>query len=194
MFVWCGEPVAGQAALEPFRQVADPLFELVIPMPYPGIYQMLAEAEKRAYGSHRSRFLTAIDDDAIDVILTAMAAPSSPATMIQIRALGGAMARVPADATAFAHRDAPIMLLIITPYEDPATEPLHAAWTRALYDALAPNDAGVYSNFLEAEGEARIRAAYPGGAYERLAEIKRRYDPANLFRLNQNVRPAVTVR
>jgi FAD/FMN-containing dehydrogenase len=86
------------------------------------------------------------------------------------------------------------MLLIITPYEDPATEPEHVAWTRAMHDALAPNDAGVYSNFLEAEGEARIRAAYPRGAYERLAEIKRRYDPANLFRQNQNIRPAVTAR
>ncbi|MEX1168592.1 MAG: FAD-binding oxidoreductase [Chloroflexota bacterium] len=194
MFVWCGEPDAGQAALEPFRQVAAPLFELVMPMPYPGIYQMLSEAEKRGYGVHRSRFLGAIDDDAVEAILAAMAAPSSPAAMIQIRALGGAMAAVPADATAFAHRDAPIMLLIITPYEDPATEPEHAAWTRALYEALAPNDAGVYSNFLETEGEARIKAAYPRGAYERLAEIKRRYDPANLFRQNQNIRPSVAAR
>ncbi len=104
------------------------------------------------------------------------------------------MARVPADATAFAHRDAPIMLIIITPYEHPATEPVHAAWTQALHDALAPNAAGVYSNFLESEGEARIRSAYPGGTYERLAEIKRRYDPSNLFRMNQNIRPSVTVR
>jgi FAD/FMN-containing dehydrogenase len=191
MFVWCGEADAGQAALEPFRQVAAPLFELVMPMPYPGIYQMLAEAEKRAFGVHRSRFLTTIDDDPVDAILAAMAAPSSPRTMIQIRALGGAMARVPADATAFAHRDAPIMLLIITPYDDPATESVHSAWTRALFDALAPNDAGVYSNFLEAEGDARIRAAYPRGTYDRLAEIKRRYDPANLFRQNQNIRPSL---
>jgi FAD/FMN-containing dehydrogenase len=194
MFVWCGEPGAGRAALEPFRQVAAPLFELAMPMPYPGIYEMLAEAEKRANAVHRSRFLTALDDDAVDAILTAMASPTSPAAMVQIRALGGAMARVPSDATAFAHRDAPVMLLIITPYEDPATEPVHAAWTRALFDALARNDAGVYSNFLEAEGEARIRAAYPLGTYERLAEIKRRYDPANLFRQNQNIRPSVTVR
>ena len=194
MFVWCGEPGAGQAALEPFRKVADPLFELAMPMPYPGIYQMLTEAEKRGYGAHRSRFLTALDDDAVDAILASMAAPSSPAAMIQIRALGGAMARVPADATAFAHRDAQVLVLIITPYEDPATEPVHVAWTRALFDALAPNDAGVYSNFLESEGEARVRAAYPRGTFERLAEIKRRYDPANLFRQNQNIRPSVSVR
>jgi FAD/FMN-containing dehydrogenase len=194
MFVWAGDPEAGQAALDPFRKLAEPLFELVMPMPYPGIYQMLAEAEKRAHGSHRSRFLTKIDDDAVDAMLSAMAATTSPAAMVQIRALGGAMARVPADATAFAHRDAPIMVIIVNLYEDPATEPIHAAWTVALFDALAPNASGVYANFLEVEGEARILSAYPGGAYERLAEVKRRYDPSNLFQLNQNIRPAVPAR
>jgi FAD/FMN-containing dehydrogenase len=192
MFVWAGEPGDGQAALEPFRRLATPLVEAVMPMPYPGIYQMLAEAEKRSLGVHRSRFLERIDDDAVEAILGAMAAPSSPMAMVQIRVLGGAMAQVPSDATAFAHRDAPVMLLVITPYADPATQPEHVAWTVALHDALAANDAGVYSNFLEAEGEGRIRAAYPNGTYERLAEIKRRYDPTNLFRLNQNIPPSGT--
>jgi FAD/FMN-containing dehydrogenase len=194
MFVWAGHPAEGHAALEPFRQVAMPLVEMVLPMPYPGIYQLVAEAEKRAYGVHRSRFLETIDDEAIEAILGAMAEASSPAAMVQIRILGGAMARVAPDATAFAHRQAPVMLLIITEYEDPATEPVHAAWTHALHDALAANDAGVYANFLEAEGDERIHSAYPRGTYDRLAEVKRRYDPANLFRLNQNIRPAAAIR
>ena len=111
-------------------------------------------------------------------------------TMVQLRVLGGAMARVPADATAFAHRDAAVMALIITPYDDPATEPLNVAWTEALHEALAPNAVGVYSNFLEAEGDDRVREAYPARTYDRLADVKRRYDPSNLFRLNQNIRPA----
>jgi FAD/FMN-containing dehydrogenase len=111
-------------------------------------------------------------------------------TMIQLRVLGGAMARVPADETAFAHRDAAVMATIITLYDDPTTEPVNLAWTVALHDALAANSVGVYSNFLEAEGDARIREAYPTGTYERLADVKRRYDPSNLFRLNQNIRPA----
>jgi FAD/FMN-containing dehydrogenase len=192
--VWCGEADAGQAALEQFRRLAKPLVEAVMPMPYPGIYQLLAEAEKRGRGVHRSRFLDTIDDDAVDALLAAMAAPSSPMAMVQIRVLGGAMARVPADATAFAHRGADVMLLVITPYEDPATEPAHVAWTVGLWEQLAAHDTGVYSNFLEREGDARVRAAYPSGAYERLAEIKRRYDPANLFRLNQNIRPSVAIR
>ena len=190
MFVWSGEADAGHAALVPFRALATPLAEMVAPMPYPGIYQLLAEAEKRGYASHRSRFLDELDDDAVDAILTAMAAPSSPAAMVQIRVLGGAMARVPNDATAFAHRDAKIMLIVMTPFEDPATEAKHVAWTVALHEQLGAHDTGVYSNFLESEGDERIRDAYPPATYDRLAEIKGRYDPTNLFQLNQNIRPA----
>ena len=89
--------------------------------------------------------------------------------MVQLRVLGGAMARVPADETAFAHRDAGVMALVATMFDDPATEPVHRAWTEALHEALGANDVGVYSNFLETEGEERVRAAYPGGTYERLA-------------------------
>ena len=123
-------------------------------------------------------------------MLEATAARTSPMAMIQLRVLGGAMARVGADETAFAHRDAGVMALIITPFDDPATEPVHRAWTEALHEKLAPNAVGVYSNFLETEGDERIRAAYPAGTYERLADVKRRYDPSNLFHQNQNIRPA----
>ena len=110
--------------------------------------------------------------------------------MVQLRVLGGAMARVPADATAFAHRDAAVMALIITPFDDPASEPAQRAWTEALHEALGANSVGVYANFLEDEGDDRIRSAYPADTYARLADVKRRYDPRNLFHLNQNIRPA----
>ena len=123
-------------------------------------------------------------------MLGALAAPSSPAAMVQLRVLGGAMARVPADATAFAHRDAAVMALIITPFDDPASEPAQRAWTEALHEALGANGVGVYANFLEDEGDDRIRSAYPADTYARLADVKRRYDPRNLFHLNQNIRPA----
>jgi hypothetical protein len=110
--------------------------------------------------------------------------------MTQIRILGGAMARVPAGATAFAHRDAGVMIIIITLYEDPAEAPVHQAFTQAYYEALRPRATGVYANFLEDEGEARVHEAYPELTYRRLAQVKRDYDPSNLFRLNQNIRPA----
>jgi FAD/FMN-containing dehydrogenase len=190
MFVYDGDPEAGQAAIQPFREVATPLFEMVMPMPYVGIYELMKGAEERSQAVHRSLFLDTLDDAAVDTILERMAAPSSPMAMTQLRVLGGRMADVDPEATAFAHRQAPVMLIVLTGFEDPAAQPVHAAWTQAYLDALRPHAAGVYANFLEAEGEARIREAYPAATYERLAEIKRRYDPTNLFRLNQNIRPA----
>jgi hypothetical protein len=193
MFVWSGDPAEGQAAIQPFREVATPIADVAMPMPYPGIYEFTKEGERRALAVHRSRFLDGLADDAVDAILEAAQHRTSPFTMIQLRVLGGAMSRVAADATAFAHRDAPVMFISIAPFEDPSSEPVHRAWTESLFEALEPHDAGVYSNFLEAEGEDRIRAAYPGGTYERLADIKRRYDPSNLFDQNQNIRPALAV-
>ena len=190
MFVFDGDPEAGQAAIEPFRRVATPLAEMVMPMPYPAIYEMLKDAEQPAMGVHRSLFLETLDDAAIDVILENTAAATSPATMTQIRILGGAMARVPAGDTAFAHRDAGVMVIVITQFEDPAEAPVHRAFTEAYFEALRPRATGVYANFLEAEGEDRIREAYPDLTYRRLAHVKRTYDPTNLFRLNQNIRPA----
>ena len=193
MFVYDGDPEAGQAALAPFRALATPMAELVMPMPYVGIYEMLKDAEQRTPASHRSLFLDSLDDAAVDTILEHMAAPSSPAAMTQIRILGGALARVPTEATAFAHRDAKVMVVIITPFEDLAEAPVHAAWTHEYFEALRPRATGVYSNFLEVEGEDRIREAYPQATYRRLADVKRRYDPTNLFRLNQNIAPAASV-
>ena len=190
MFVFDGDPEAGQAAIEPFRQVATPMAELVMPMPYPGIYELLKDAETPGPGAHRSLFLDTLDDAAIDAILEHSAAPSSPATMTQIRILGGAMARVPAGATAFAHREAGVMIIVMAQFEDIAEAPVHQAFVQAYYEALRPRAIGVYANFLEAEGEARIHEAYPDLTYRRLASVKRTYDPANLFRLNQNIRPA----
>ena len=97
MFVFDGDPEAGQAALEPFRQVATPMAELVMPMPYPGIYEMLKDAETPMLATHRSLFLDALDDAAVDTILEYTTAPDAPMAMVQLRILGGAMARVPAE-------------------------------------------------------------------------------------------------
>jgi len=193
MFVFDGDPESGQRALEPFRALSDPMAELMMPMPYVGIYEMLKAAEQRSPAAHRSLFLETIDDAAVDAMIERMASPSSPAAMTQIRILGGQMARVSADATAFAHRDARVMVTIITPFADPAEAAIHTGWTHAYYEALRPQATGVYSNFLEVEGEDRVREAYPDVTYRRLAEIKRRYDPTNLFRLNQNIAPAASV-
>ena len=110
--------------------------------------------------------------------------------MTQIRVLGGAMAGVPADATAFAHRDATVMLSMHAASTDPTDRAEAPRLDRGATSTRSPRRrCGVYSNFLEAEGDDRVRDAYPGGTYERLADVKRRYDPSNLFRRNQNIRP-----
>jgi FAD/FMN-containing dehydrogenase len=191
MFVHASDDVAaGQAALAPFRALAEPLAEAVFPMPYPGIYDLTAESGRPGPGVVRSLFLDELDDETISTILERVAAPSTPGAMTEIRVLGGAMARVPADATAFAHRGARVMVAVIVGFEDPSEAPVHEAWIQSYLEELAPKSSGTYANFLADEGEERIREAYPPATYERLAEIKRAYDPGNLFRLNQNIVPA----
>ena len=118
--------------------------------------------------------------------------PASTASMAvaQLRVLGGQMARVPVEATAFAHRDRRIMVNVAALYERPDQVSLHEPWVTGFAAALTQGDGGAYVNFLVDEGEARIRLAYPGKTWDRLRAIKRRYDPTNLFRLNQNIPPA----
>jgi hypothetical protein len=108
----------------------------------------------------------------------------------QIRVLGGAAARVPVEATAYAHRRSRIMVTVAAVYEDPGESARHEAWVTGFADALRQDDAGAYVNFLGDEGDAAIRRAYPAATWDRLVEIKGRYDPTNLFRLNQNIPPA----
>ena len=157
-------------------------------MPYPGIYQFTAEGSKPGAGTMRSAFLDTLDDEAVDTILREMAAaPGYGMDFTQIRVLGGAMADVPADATAFAHRGATVMLSMHAAHGEDRAEA--DGWANRYFAAIAPKASGVYSNFLGDEGDARVRDAYPGGTYERLVDVKRRYDPSNLFRRNQNIRP-----
>jgi len=103
--------------------------------------------------------------------------------------MGGAVGRVDASATAFAHRDAQHVLNINGVWTEPAEDEVHVEWTRDLFTAMEPfSTGGVYVNFLGNEGEDRVRAAY-GANYDRLVEVKRRYDPDNVFNSNQNIVP-----
>jgi FAD/FMN-containing dehydrogenase len=187
--VHAGDIAAGQAAVAPYRAVAAPLGDAVRPMPYPAIFEM-GGPEGRMGIVNRSLLLPALDGAAVDAMLAFMAQRTSPMAMVQVRVLGGAVARVPADATAFAFRDQPVMLTIMAPFHDPSELAVHEAWAQGLFDALRPAARGVYSNFLDDEGPARVREAYPGLTYDRLASVKRRYDPDNVFRSNQNIAPA----
>jgi len=188
--VWSGSIEEGEAALAPLRALAQPVADAVSQMPYPAIYDFTAPFAEPHAASIRMMFADEVSDATIESMLDALAHASSPFGLIHLRALGGAYARVPTDATAFAHRDRRYFVSVINVWLDAAEdEATHRAWTESLWQAIRHEGSGVYVNFLEREGEERVREAYPGPTYERLAAIKRRYDPANLFRLNQNVPP-----
>jgi FAD/FMN-containing dehydrogenase len=135
-------------------------------------------------------FVDRIDRSVAEMILDHLKSSTGMMAVAQLRALGGAMARVPVEATAFAHRNSKIMVNVATLYEQPADKATYEAWAAGFANALQQEDRGAYVNFLGEDGEARIRSAYPGETWERLREIKARYDPNNLFRLNQNIPPA----
>jgi FAD/FMN-containing dehydrogenase len=138
----------------------------------------------------RTRFTEQLDEEAAATILDRISTSSAMMAVTQIRALGGAMARVPANATAFAHRGSRFMVTVAAVYEDLGETAQHQAWVDELAGTLQREGDGAYVNFLGDEGEPGVRDAYPGATWDRLREIKRRYDPGNLFRLNQNVPPA----
>jgi hypothetical protein len=135
-------------------------------------------------------FLDAVDDDVAATIMRFLEDSDASMRVAQLRVLGGAMARVPADATAFAHRSSRIMANLAAFYEGPDDKPIRERWVADFMAAIKQGDDGAYVNFVTDEGPDRVRAAYPGATWDRLAEVKRRYDPENLFRLNQNVPPA----
>jgi FAD/FMN-containing dehydrogenase len=137
-------------------------------------------------------FVDRIDGPSAQVILDRLEASDAPVRVAQLRALGGALARVPIDATAFAHRASGIMVNLAAFYETPEERAARDAWVAEFETALRQGDDGVYVNFLGDEGQAQIRRAYPGATWDRLAAVKRRYDPANFFHVNQNIPPQAT--
>ena len=189
MIVYAGDPAEGAGIVAPFRALSRPIADTVRPMGYPEIYQLTAPASTPGPLAFRSTYLRAIEPVA-EAILEHLRAATSPAALAQVRVLGGAASRVAPDATAYAFRDRPLLLAIIDPYADPSDGARQDAWLDEYWGAIRAHGAGVMASFLGDEGEARVREAYPGATYERLAAIKRRYDPDNLFRLNQNIPPA----
>jgi FAD/FMN-containing dehydrogenase len=190
---YAGDLAEGARVVAPLRQLATPIADLIAPMPYPAMFMLTEQATMHGLQhAVRSLFLRTLSDDVIHTIVEEAAAIMSPMTLVQLRVLGGAMSRVAPDATAFAHRDKQA-LVMATSFAPASTDPEPArARTDHIWQALRPYASGVYVNFLADEGEQRIRQAYPPATYARLAALKRRYDPTNLFRLNQNIAPART--
>jgi FAD/FMN-containing dehydrogenase len=188
LMAYAGDTDAGERAVAPFRALAEPLADMLRPMTYPEIY-MPDEEDYHPIAVGQTRFADHVDEAAAATILDRISDSSAMMAVTQIRALGGAMARVPVDATAFAHRRSRLMVTVAAVYEQVEETPEHQAWVDDLSRILLQDDDGAYVNFLNEEGTTGVRAAYPGATWDRLREIKGRYDPTNLFRLNQNILP-----
>ncbi len=188
MLVYAGSVEAGERAVAPFRALAPPIVDMVQPMPYPKLYESAEPISATEEAAH-STFVDAVDRPTAETILDHLQASTAPLAVAQLRVLGGAMARVPAEATAFAHRSSRIMVAVGAVYERAEEAAVHQAWVDGFAAALRQGDRGVYVGFLGDEGQARIRQAYPESTWDRLVAIKGRYDPTNLFRLNQNIPP-----
>jgi FAD/FMN-containing dehydrogenase len=190
LVTWTGSVEDGDRALAPLRALAEPVADTVAPIPYPAMYAYMEPAAAPHAAVVRSMFSNEISDASIDAILESMGRVTSPMNIVQLRGLGGAMARVPADETAFGHRDKKYLAAVLALWVDPSEDRRpHEQWAEALWSEVRRDADGVYVNFLENEGEDRIRQAYGDANHARLARVKAQYDPENVFRFNQNIRP-----
>jgi len=189
--VFTGDMGVGEKIVEPLRQWGSPIADIIQPMPY-SMAQTMADAlwphNFRNYW--KSDFLTGLPNDAIDIVVEHFSSVPSPMTTVVIEHNGdGAMNRVGQGDTAFRHRDCSYNLLITSMWSDRRDDGQNVAWTRNLADAMGPfASGGVYVNYLGSEGQDRVRSAY-GANFDRLAAVKKLYDPENVFRLNQNIEP-----
>lgn len=189
---YTGDLAEGERVVAPLRTLGTPIADLIAPMPDPAMFALTEEATKRGLAhDERSLLLRTLDDEALQTLALEALAFMAPGMIVQLRGLGGAMSRVPADATAFAHRDAQAMIMVgyMTP-KSANIACLHASMEQ-IWRAIRPYSAGVYVNFLSDEGEQGVHEAYPPATYARLAALKNRYDPTNLFHLNQNIKPTI---
>ena len=188
LIAYVGPVDRGESVVAPFRALAEPYADMVRPMRYPELYE--GPAQEPRFGSGANFLADSLGPAGAEAILEQL--PQSTAMMkaVQLRVLGGAMARVPNDATAFAHRDRGLFVNAVAMYMDAAEADTHDAWVDGLADALGRDGSGAYVGFMGDEDDATIRSAYPGATWDRLRQIKRHYDPDNLFRLNHNIPPA----
>jgi FAD/FMN-containing dehydrogenase len=186
---FAGPDAEGERVLAPFRALAEPLADMLAPITYPEIFPPDPPEDMHPTVAFRNLFTDGLDRDRAARLIELLETAEAPMRVAQLRVLGGAIDNVPADETAYAHRGAKLMVNVVAFYESPDERPAREAWVDEV-TAEFPNDGSVYVNFMGDEPAERVRAAYPPATWERLAEIKRRYDPGNLFRSNQNIPPA----
>lgn len=186
-----GDAERGERLLAPVHEFGHPIEDMLGPLSYCELQQAFdADFPFGLKNYWKSSNIAELSDSAIDTIVDFMKGAPSTRPMVVIDQFGGAVARVPEDATAFGHRDAEYDLIIAAIWDDDAKEEAHIAWARSFWEAMQPfATESVYVNYLSDEGEERVRAAYGAKHFDRLVQLKRTYDPDNVFRNNQNISP-----
>lgn len=184
---YVGPADEAELALAPFRAIATPLADMVAPKSYLEMFPPEAEGYHPIAAS-RVFFADTIDQSVGEAVIESLQASTAMMSAVQFRVLGGAIARVPSDATAFAHRNRKLMINVAAMTQGLAGLAEQEAWVTKLAERLQQGP-GAYTGFLGVDGGERIGEAYPPSTYERLVAVKRQYDPRNLFRSNHNVVP-----
>jgi FAD/FMN-containing dehydrogenase len=185
---WSGPVDEADAALAPIRAAGTPIADMLQTQGYPAMYGP-EDPDYHPLAVSQTLFMDRVDAPDARLMLERLAASDAPMRAVQLRPLRGAIARVPNDATAYAHRDRAVMANVAAFYTGSGDRDAKVDWVDGLTRELR-DGTSAYVNFIGDEGPARVRDAYPGETYDRLAAIKRRYDPDNVFRRNQNVEPA----
>ena len=187
--VYAGEPAAAEKAIAPIRALATPLADMVRPIRYPEMYSG-PEPPGPAFSAGTNLLVDTLSAGAAEMILAHLAAATVAIATIEVRVLGGAMARVADEATAFGHRRARLMVNISAMDHRVEERAKHERWAAGLAEALTGGvTTPAYVGFIGEEGDEGVRRAYPPATLKRLAQVKHRYDPNNLFHLNLNVTP-----
>jgi FAD/FMN-containing dehydrogenase len=179
----------GKKVFDQFRGIAEPIIDLVQVMPYVAMLQG-PEPPQPPFAADRTWFSDGLDADTMARIIDGVASSTAPMRVVQIRPLGGAVARVAPEATAFAHRNRKLMMVVGAGYIDQAERDRHEAWVDSMVDAVGGSDGAAYVGFMSNSSEAELRAAYQDATWERLTAVKGQYDPDNVFHLNHNIPPA----
>ena len=192
----CGSPEEAERISRPLRTFGHPFAVLGSPMPYVVIQSSndpIAPPGMRNYW--KSEFVGGLSDGLIDVLAGALDSASSPMNAVHIYHMQGAISRVSAESTAYSYRDAPLLVVIIASWTDRSEDAEQIRWARDLWERIRGYSlGGTYVNFLGDEGEDRVRSSYAESTHARLTSLKTRYDPSNLFRLNQNIPPGAQVK
>lgn len=189
---YAGDVAEGEEVLRPLREFGPPPLDLLGPIPYTAVQDLITEANPHGRRNYWSAdFLNELPDEAVDTLVGHAVASVSPHTQILLAAGRGAIARVPEDATAFGQRTAPFNMHYLSMWEDPADDDANIAYTKKIAGAMKPWTSGrVYLNYIGDEGAERVETSFGAEKYARLQALKTKWDPNNLFSHNQNIKPA----